>query len=363
MVDTGTAGQILHGDALEILNALPEKSVDVIFADPPYNLQLSQTLWRPDMSIVDAVDDAWDKFESLAAYDDFSRGWLQGCRRVLKDDGTIWVIGTYHNIYRLGALIQDANFWILNDVVWLKTNPMPNFRGVRFTNAHETLIWASKHKGAKYQFNYHAMKVFNEDKQMRSDWRLPICSGNERIKVDGEKAHPTQKPLALLYRILLASSNPGDVVLDPFFGSGTTGVAAKLLGREWIGIEREQRYVDLAAARIAAVSPVDFDPALFDLRDRRRKAPRVPFVSLLELGLLPPGARLYFRGEDRHIARVRPDGKLNLDGFEGSIHQAGKHLMQGSPCNGWEHWYFEDEGGERFPIDRLRDQVRQSGAD
>lgn len=351
--------RILQGDCIQVLNALPEKSVDLIFADPPYNLQLQRDLWRPNMTKVDAVNDEWDQFSSFQAYDEFSRAWLSACRRVLKDTGTIWVIGSYHNTYRIGAIMQDLGYWFLNDVVWIKTNPMPNFRGVRFTNAHETLIWASKAKGARYTFNHHAMKALNGGKQMRSDWLLPICSGAERIKVNGVKAHSTQKPKALLYRVILSSSNPGDVVLDPFFGSGTTGVVAKKLHRHWIGIEREETYVRIAQERLDSVIPESFDKSTFDVRDRRRLAPRVPFASLLENDLLQPGQDLYFRQDRSAVARVKPDGKLILDDFEGSIHQAGRHLMGGSPCNGWEHWYFEADDGELRPIDDLRQVIRE----
>ncbi len=352
--------QIIHGDCVEVLRAFPEKSVDLIFADPPYNLQLRQDLWRPNMTRVDGVVDSWDRFESLEAYDEFSRRWLTACRRVLKDTGTIWVIGTYHNIFRIGAIMQDLGFWFLNDVVWIKTNPMPNFRGVRFTNAHETLIWASKFKGARYTFNHHAMKALNDGKQMRSDWVLPICSGSERLRVNGVKAHSTQKPEALLYRVLLAASNPGDVVLDPFFGSGTTGAVAKRLHRHWIGIEREARYIEIARARLAQVTPEPFREDVFDVSDRKRLAPRVAFPRLLEAGYLRPGQALYFRGDRSRRAHVRPDGRLRLeDGFEGSIHQAGRRLMGGSPCNGWQHWYFESERGDLRPIDILRARYRR----
>jgi modification methylase len=355
--------QVLQGDCVERMASLPPRSIDLIFADPPYNLQLQQALWRPNMTKVDAVDDDWDQFESADAYEAFTRRWLTACRRVLKDDGALWVIGSYHNIYRVGAIMQALGFWFLNDVVWVKTNPMPNFRGVRFTNAHETLLWATKAQDASYTFNYHAMKHLNGGKQMRSDWVLPICSGAERLQVDGEKAHSTQKPEALLYRVIVAASYPGDVVLDPFFGSGTTGAVAKRLHRHWIGIEREPRYVALARARVAAVTPAPFDEATFDVRDRRRLAPRVPFRTLLEQGLLRPGQTLHFR-RDEARARIKPDGKLRLaDGFEGSIHQAGKHLMGGSPCNGWDHWYYEGTDGERRPIDHLRQVVRRRMAE
>ncbi len=351
--------RIVHGDCVEILNALPEKSVDLIFADPPYNLQLQQELWRPNMTRVDGVDDSWDKFHDLQTYDDFSRQWLEACRRVLKDTGTIWVIGSYHNIYRVGAIMQDLGYWFLNDVVWIKTNPMPNFRGVRFANAHETLLWASKFKGAKYTFNHHAMKALNGGKQMRSDWLLPICSGKERIRINGKKAHSTQKPEALLYRVILAASNPGDVVLDPFFGSGTTGAVAKKLHRRWIGIEREKKYIEIAQARIDAVTPEPFQKDIFDVRDKKRMAPKVAFSQLLESGYLKPGQRLYFRARQSIFGDIKPDGKLRLqDGFEGSIHQCGKRLMNGSPCNGWRHWFFESMDGKLHPIDELRERYR-----
>lgn len=351
--------QVIEGDCVEVLNTLPERSVDLIFADPPYNLQLRQELWRPNLTRVDAVNDAWDRFESLEAYDAFSRAWLTACRRVLKDDGTIWVIGTYHNIYRLGSMMQDLGFWFLNDIVFVKANPMPNFRGVRFTNAHETLIWASKFKGARYTFNHHAMKALNDGKQMRSDWYLPICSGAERIRINGKKAHSTQKPEALLYRVILASSNPGDVVLDPFFGSGTTGAVAKKLHRHWIGIERERRYVEIARKRIASVVAEPLDEAVFDVRDRRRRLPRVPFAALLESGLLRPGQALYFGGNLSVVARVKPDGRLRLaNGFEGSIHQCGRHLLDGRPCNGWDWWHYKGEDGRLQPIDKLRQMFR-----
>jgi len=280
--------QIIPGDCIEVLQTLPEKSVDLIFADPPYNLQLQQELWRPNMTRVNAVEDDWDRFESFAAYDRFTRAWLQGCRRVLKDTGTVWVIGSYHNIYRVGTILMDLAYWILNDMVWIKTNPMPNFRGVRFTNAHETLIWAQKNKGAPYTFNYQAMKALNDDLQMRSDWELPLCTGKERLKVNGSKAHATQKPEALLYRVIQSSSNPGDVVLDPFFGTGTTGAVAKKLHRRWIGIEQDRHYVKIARERLMAIEPEPYNEAVFAFPGKRNR-PRVPFGVLLEQGLLRPG--------------------------------------------------------------------------
>lgn len=351
--------QIIKGDCVEVLKTFPEKSVDLIFADPPYNLQLQQELYRPNMTKVDAVSDEWDQFSSFGDYDDFSRKWLTACRRVLKDTGTIWVIGTYHNIFRIGAIMQDLGYWILNDVIWIKTNPMPNFKGVRFTNAHETLIWASKAKGQKYTFNHHAMKSLNDELQMRSDWLLPICSGAERIRVNGIKAHSTQKPESLLYRIILASSNPDDIVLDPFFGSGTTGAVAKKLHRRWIGIEREEKYVEIAKKRIDRVSVELFDPVILDVRDKKRQEPRILFGSLLEHGLLAPGQPLYFRGDKTKVARVKPDGNLLINGFEGTIHKVGSYLVGGKPCNGWEHWYYIGEDGRLHLIDELRQHLRQ----
>jgi site-specific DNA-methyltransferase (adenine-specific) len=351
--------QIIHGNCLEVLNALPENSVDLIFADPPYNLQLQQELWRPNMTKVDAVNDDWDKFASFRAYDDFSRDWLSACRRVLKESGTIWVIGTYHNIYRLGAIMQNLEYWFLNDVVWIKTNPMPNFRGVRFTNAHETLLWASKSRDSRYVFNHHTMKALNGGKQMRSDWILPICSGSERVKNGNKKAHPTQKPEALLHRVITASSQPGDVVLDPFFGTGTTGVVAKQLHRHWIGIEQEMKYVQVAQDRIDKVQPEAPVVKIFNIRDKKRHAPRVPFRSLLENGLLVSGQSLFFQNDRTQTAQITPDGKLRLNGFKGSIHQAGRYLMDGNPCNGWQHWYFETEDKTLRPIDELREVIRQ----
>jgi site-specific DNA-methyltransferase (adenine-specific) len=359
--------QILQGDCLEILGQLPENSIDLIFADPPYNLQLQNDLWRPNMTRVAAVDDAWDRFDGFEAYDKFTRLWLSACRRVLKDSGALWVIGSYHNIFRVGAILQDLGFWILNDVVWIKTNPMPNFRGVRFTNAHETLIWAAKSRHARTAFNHHAMKSLNDDLQMRSDWLLPICSGPERIKVDGKKAHSTQKPEALLYRVLLAASQPGDVVLDPFFGSGTTGAVAKKLHRHWIGIELEPGYIQIASQRLAAVQPGSQEARLFAAGQPRRKPSPVRFGSLLENGLLKPGQQLFFKADRRRAAWIKPDGRLRLDGTveghpegtEGSIHLLGRQLSGGSPCNGWEHWYYQAENDQLQPIDCLRQALAE----
>lgn len=351
--------QIIQGDCIEIINRLPAASVDLVFADPPYNLQLSQELWRPNFSRVAAVDDDWDQFESFEAYDDFSRAWLSACQRVLKDTGSLWVIGSYHNIFRIGTLLQDLGYWLLNDVVWVKTNPMPNFRGVRFTNAHETLIWACKTRGAKYTFNHHAMKAFNRGKQMRSDWEFPLCKGNERLKLNGEKAHSTQKPEELLYRVILATSNPGDLVLDPFFGTGTTGAVAKRLHRNWIGIERESKYIQVAQARIEAVRAEPFNTTAFDVRDKKRLAVRVPFAMLVEAGMLSPGQTLYFRKKGGLTAKIKPDGNLVHNGSEGSIHQIARELVGGSPCNGWDLWHYIDASGKLEPIDKLRESFRK----
>jgi len=345
--------EILQGDCTAEMARLPDKSVDMIFADPPYNLQLGGDLFRPEGSRVDAVDDEWDKFESLAAYDDFTRGWLAEARRILKDNGTIWVIGSYHNIYRVGGLLQDAEFWILNDIVWRKTNPMPNFRGTRFTNAHETLIWCAKDERARYTFNYRAMKGLNDDLQMRSDWVLPICAGAERVKgADGSKAHPTQKPEALLYRILLACTKPGDVVLDPFFGTGTTGAVARRLGRRWIGIEREPEYVKVAQERIKSTLPLD-ESAMKTVPDKREQ-PRVAFGVLVESGLVPPGTTL-LDAKRRWDATVRVDGSIAAGAHAGSIHKVGAALQAAPSCNGWTFWHVEQDG-MLHPLDALRQQ-------
>ena len=352
--------QILKGDCVAALNKLPSQSVDVIFADPPYNLQLANALHRPDQSLVDAVDNDWDQFESFAAYDAFTRAWLLACRRVLKPNGTIWVIGSYHNIFRVGTALQDLGFWMLNDIIWRKTNPMPNFKGRRFQNAHETLIWASRDQNAKkYTFNYEAMKAANDDVQMRSDWLFPICTGAERLKDEnGHKVHPTQKPEALLARVIMASTKPGDVILDPFFGSGTTGAVAKRLGRDFVGIEREQSYIDAAMERILAVEPLA-KPELAILTGKRAE-PRVAFVSLLEAGLLKPGSVLYDKKRE-HAAIVRADGTIVVDGEAGSIHMMGRKVQNSACCNGWTFCYVEKEG-RLVLIDELRVAIREQMA-
>jgi modification methylase len=348
---------ILNGECLEVMRGLPAACADLVFADPPYNLQLEGDLLRPNNTRVDGVHQDWDKFASFETYDRFSRAWLTEARRLLKPGGAIWVIGSYHNIFRLGTAMQDLGFWILNDVIWRKTNPMPNFRGRRFTNAHETLIWASLGPEARYTFNYESLKAFNDDLQMRSDWLIPICSGPERLKDDtGRKAHPTQKPEGLLARVLLASTQPGDLVLDPFFGTGTTGAIAKRLGRRYIGIERDEDYVRAARERIDAVTPWD-EQDLQGLRGKRAEA-RVPFGSLIEMGLLKPGAYLT-DAKATLKARIKADGSLDASGVRGSIHKIGAHVQGRPVCNGWTFWHFDRSGsGELMPIDALRDEAR-----
>ena len=342
--------RIIESDCIEAMASLPDGCVDMVFADPPYNLQLGGNLFRPEGGLVDACDDDWDKFDTFQAYDEFTRAWLAEARRILKPDGTLWVIGSYHNIFRVGAALQDEGFWILNDIIWRKSNPMPNFRGTRFTNAHETLIWASRSEDSRYTFNYRAMKALNDELQMRSDWLLPICSGGERVKEGGAKAHPTQKPEALLYRILLACTNKGDVVLDPFFGTGTTGAVARRLGRKWIGIEREASYVQVAMERIKSTLPLD--ESAMEVVPDTRSAPRVPFGTLVETGLIAPGT-MVTDIKRRWQAMVHADGTLELGGEQGSIHRIGA-AVQGAPaCNGWTFWHVQ-EGDSLQPLDSLR---------
>ncbi|MGQ0559746.1 MAG: site-specific DNA-methyltransferase [Sphingosinicella sp.] len=342
--------QLIEGDCIAAMQGLPAASIDLIFADPPYNLQLGGELFRPEGSRVDAVDEDWDRFASLDDYDAFTRAWLEEARRLLKPDGTLWVIGSYHNIYRVGAALQDAGYWILNDIIWRKSNPKPNFRGTRFTNAHETLIWASRDGQSRYTFNYRAMKALNDDLQMRSDWTLPICAGGERLKTKGAKAHPTQKPEALLYRVLLACTRPGDVVLDPFFGTGTTGAVARRLGRRWIGIEREPRYVEVALARIAATLPLD--ESAIKVMPSRSSQPRVPFGALIESGLVAPGS-FVTDARRRWQARVLADSSIEHGGEQGSIHRIGAAVQKLPSCNGWMFWHVE-EVDKLIPLDALR---------
>lgn len=347
--------RILQGDCIDVLNSLPEKSVDLIFADPPYNLQLQNDLYRPDHSKVDAVDDGWDKFSSFAKYDEFTLNWLRAVKRVLKDTGTIWVIGSYHNIYRVGAVMQDLGFWILNDIVFIKSNPMPNFRGVRFTNAHETLLWAQKEKGKKYTFNHHAMKALNDDLQMRSDWYYALATGKERIRNgNGTKAHPTQKPEALLYRVILSSTNVGDVVLDPFFGSGTTGAVAKKLGRNFIGIEREMKYIKAAQKRIDAIQSAPAEA--LTLPEKRNQA-RVPFGALVENGMLKAGEKLKF-AKGKREAIILANGHIKCGKLIGSIHTVAREISN-APANGWEMWLYS-ERGKLKPINELREKFRKT---
>ncbi|MGD9784361.1 MAG: site-specific DNA-methyltransferase [Hyphomicrobiaceae bacterium] len=352
----GAEGRVIVQDCLDALRRLPDESVDLVFADPPYNLQLEGELLRPNNTRVDGVDDDWDKFGSFEDYDRFSRAWLGECRRVLKPNGALWVIGSYHNIFRLGAALQDQGYWILNDIIWRKVNPMPNFRGRRFTNAHETLIWAAREQRSRYTFNYDSLKALNDDVQMRSDWLFPICSGPERLKdVEGRKAHPTQKPEALIARVLLASTNAGDVVLDPFLGSGTTAAVARRLGRRWIGIERDPAYAAFARARIEAVTPLP--ESVLETARSKRAEPRVPFGTLVELGIVQAGSAL-FDAKAEIRAEVKADGTLAHAGRQGSIHRLGAEVQGKSACNGWTYWHFRQQGRLQ-PIDILRDQAKR----
>ena len=353
--DKNLGGLIILGDCVEVMAGLPEASIDMVFADPPYNLQLAGELLRPEnQRRVEGVDNDWDQFENFQAYDFFTEAWLAAARRVLKPDGTLWVIGSYHNIYRVGAILQDLGYWILNDVVWRKTNPMPNFKGRRFTNAHETLIWCGRDKDSRYRFNYEAMKHLNDEVQMRSDWLLPLCTGGERLKKNGKKAHPTQKPEALLHRAIIAATEVGDVVLDPFFGSGTTGAVAKKLGRRFIGIERDEEYLKLSRARLKNVRRTAEEELL--TTPAKRSEPRIPFGWLVERGILEPGTTLTDPSR-RHTARVRADGTLISADFRGSIHQVGAHVQKAPACNGWQFWCVDVEG-TLVPIDVFRQKLR-----
>lgn len=349
--------EIVQGDCVEVLKTFPAQSVDLIFADPPYNLQLRHALLRPNQTVVDGVDDEWDRFTGFAEYDTFTRNWLSECRRVLKESGTIWVIGSYHNIFRVGAIMMDLGYWILNDVIWHKTNPMPNFHGTRFQNATETLIWAKKSaEQTKYTFNYHAMKHLNDEKQMQNVWHIPLCTGPERIKLNGKKVHSTQKPEALLYRVLLASSNPGDIVLDPFFGSGTTGAVAKRLKRNYIGIELEPAYIEVARRRIDTLSVAPFDETVL-VTPSKRTAPRIRFGQLIEAHYIRIGQQVFSK-DRKVVATVRADSHLLWGNRTGSIHTIAA-LAQNKPAfNGWEYWYCEDQEGNLVSIDALRERYR-----
>ena len=346
--------KIINGDSLKELKKIPSETFDLIFADPPYNLQLKNELSRPDRSRVKAVDDKWDKFESFKSYDEFTIDWLTECRRILKKNGAIWIIGSYHNIFRVGYIVQDLGFWILNDVIWNKNNPMPNFRGTRFTNAHETLIWASKSEKSKYTFNYQSLKCLNDDLQMRSTWNLPICSGKERLKSNGVKIHSTQKPESLLHRIVLASSNKNDFVLDPFLGSGTTAVVSKKLGRNYFGIEKEKNYFDAANKRLKNTKIIENE--YLDTLENNRTKPRIPFGSLVEMGLIRPGTKIYDQ-KKKINAKIMVDGSIKYHQSEGSIHKVAAQIIGAESCNGWTYWHYES-GNSLKPIDHLRQRLR-----
>ena len=356
MINSNLKNKIINGNSLLELKKIPDESFDLVFADPPYNLQLRNQLIRPDRSKVNAVNDKWDQFENFKVYDDFTINWLSECRRVLKKNGSIWIIGSYHNIFRVGAKIQDLGFWILNDVVWNKNNPMPNFRGTRFTNAHETLIWASKDKNSKYTFNYQSLKCLNDDLQIRSTWNLPICNGNERLKENGKKVHSTQKPESLLHRILLASSNKNDLILDPFLGSGTTAVVAKKLGRIFYGIEKDKRYFDAANKRLKNTKPIE-DNYLDTLQNNRSK-PRIPFGSLVEMGVIKPGTEIYDQ-KKKVNAKIMVDGSIKYQQSEGSIHKVAAKILGAESCNGWTYWHYQS-GNTLKPIDELRQRLRHN---
>ena len=337
------------GDCIDLLKKVPDNSVDLIFADPPYNLQLNGELYRPNQTKVDAVNDEWDKFDSNEDYDQFTAAWMKECRRILKNTGSFWVIGTYHNIFRVGALLQDTGFWILNDIVWVKPNPMPNFKGTRFNNAHETLIWATKSKSSSYTFHYHSLKAMNDDLQMRSDWWIPICQGVERIKFNGQKAHSTQKPAELLLRIILSTSNPGDIVLDPFSGSGTTAAVAKRLSRKYIAFDKEEFYVQIANERLAKTEPIE-EP-LLEYKIETKK-PKVPFGNLVEKGYVTIGEYLYSK-DGKTYAQVQADSTLSKEDITGSIHKVSAAILKKASNNGWSYWYVKRDD-QLVSIDELR---------
>ena len=342
--------KIINGNSLEILKRIPNKTFDLIFADPPYNLQISEKLKRPDNSEVKGVNDAWDKFKSFKHYDNFCKSWLKECRRILKDNGSIWVIGSYHNIYRLGYILQNLDYWILNDIIWRKSNPMPNFKGTRFTNAHETLIWASKNKKTKYTFNYQSLKCLNDDLQMRSDWIFPICNGKERLKKNGKKVHSTQKPESLLHRVILASTNKGDKILDPFLGTGTTAVVSKKLGRKYFGIESDEKYYKAAVERINNTKIIE--ESYLDTLENNKSKPRIPFGSLVELGIIKPGTNI-FDQKKKINAKIMVDGSIKHSSCEGSIHKVAAKILGTESCNGWTYWHYNIAGSIK-PIDNLR---------
>ncbi len=342
--------KIVCGDCLKELKKIPDNSFDLVFADPPYNMQIGENLIRPDSSKVNGVNDEWDKFDSFKHYDEFCKTWLSECKRILKDEGSIWVIGSYHNIFRLGYHLQNLKYWLLNDVIWRKNNPMPNFKGTRFTNSHETLIWASKNKGSKYTFNYQSLKCLNDDLQMRSDWTLPICNGKERLKKNGKKIHSTQKPEALLHRIILATTNKGNSILDPFVGTGTTAVVAKKLGRKYYGIEKDKKYFEAAKERINKT--IKIEDSYLDTIENNKSKPRVPFGSLVELGIIKPGA-LLFDPKRKINVKIMADGSIKYKESEGSIHKIAAKIMGTESCNGWTYWYY-NQNGSTVSIDSLR---------
>ena len=344
------SNKIINGDCLKELKKIPDKTFDLVFADPPYNMQIGEKLTRPDSSKVNGVNDKWDQFNSFKHYDEFCKSWLAECKRVLKDNGSIWVIGSYHNIFRLGYHLQNLGYWLLNDVIWRKNNPMPNFRGTRFTNAHETLIWASKTKKSKYTFNYQSLKCLNDDLQMRSDWTLPICNGKERLKKNGKKIHSTQKPEALLHRIILATTNKGDTVFDPFLGTGTTAVVSKKLGRNYYGIEKDKKYFEAAKKRINKTETIADD--YLDTIENNKSKPRIPFGSLVELGIIKPGTSL-FDQKKKINAKIMADGSIKYKDTEGSIHKIAAKIMGAESYNGWTYWHY-NLNGSTVPIDNLR---------
>ena len=350
---TNFLNKIVNSDSLKILKTIPNKTFDLVFADPPYNLQIGKKLKRPDDSKVNGVNDKWDHFKSFNDYDNFCKQWLKECKRVLKDNGSIWVIGTYHNIFRLGYHMQNMGFWILNDVIWKKNNPMPNFKGTRFTNAHETLIWASKNKKSKYTFNYQSLKCLNDDLQMRSDWTLPICNGIERIKKNGKKVHSTQKPESLLHRILLASTNKNDFIFDPFLGTGTAAVVAKKLSRNYFGVEKEKKYFNTAKDRLEKTIKIE-DHYLDTVKNNKSK-PRIPFGSLVELGIVKPGMNI-FDDKKRVNAKIMADGSIKYQNSEGSIHKIAAKIIGAESCNGWTFWHYNNKGSI-LPIDNLRQRL------
>ena len=355
MKNSPPLNQVIAGDSIDVMQTLPNNFADLVFVDPPYFLQLNHGLTRPDQSNVDGVHQNWDKFDDFAHYDAFTDAWLSGCKDIMKENASLWVIGSYHNIYRIGKILQDHGFWIINDIIWVKSNPMPNFKGTRFTNAHEILLWAVKSPSAKYHFNYHSLKNMNDDLQMRSDWHLPLCTGTERLKDgDGKKAHPTQKPESLLYRIISACTQPGQTIFDPFAGTGTSLAVAKKLGRQFIGIERDQDYLKAINARLDD-TPAPQENIEFFYGETRNKQPRIPFGNLLELGLVKTGEKL-ISADKKFTAKIFADASIEAGNVRGSIHKIGAALQNLPSCNGWTYWHIERKG-KIIPINDLRQQL------